>query len=111
MTIKAGSAANIFDVNGREYRVEYARMVLARSVFKTKSTLIIPDDTKKKYAPTKGVVVAVGETADEYWKQSLGKEIIFARFAGDWVKLDESDSEEDMVFICQDEDALVTRVE
>lgn len=112
MAVQAGDKPNEFIVNGRKYRVEYARLVLAREVLKsTISKIIIPDVAQRKYAPTKGVLVASGETASEEWKDNIGCEVIFARFAGDWVKLDEKDPEEDSVFICQDEDVLITRVE
>lgn len=111
MAVETGNKSNEFVVNGRTYKVEYARLVLARERLKTKtSTIIIPDGANKKYSPTKGRVVAAGEAASDFWHQQIGSEIIFARFAGDWVKLDDADDEVDEIFICQDEDALITRV-
>lgn len=111
MAVIPGNTPDTFEVNGRSYRVEYARLVLARKLIKNINSIIIPDTAQKANAPTKGVVIAAGETADKYWQEAIGKEIYFARFAGDWIKLDREDQEDDQIYICQDEDALITRIE
>ena len=79
----------------------FARVILERESLKSKTSLIIPEVAEKRNAPSRGLVIAVGPTADDSVKSLIGKTVLFGKFAGDWIK--DGDKE---VYVVQDEDIL-----
>lgn len=70
-----------------------------------KSNIIIPDNVNTtRHAKNKGILLKCGDTCDQKIKDAIGKEVIFARYAGD--TLDEIEIDGVKIFICQDEDIL-----
>lgn len=85
----------------------FARVLIRREKFASKSSIIIPDEAAKRNAPSKGTVVAVGpETSDTI---KPGMTVLFGQYAGTWLNADgtviarEQDAE---FFVCQDEDII-----
>lgn len=52
-----------------------------------KAGLIIPDSVDDSYKSSQGVLVDCGEGCRDEVKELLGKEILFARYSGDEIKL------------------------
>lgn len=85
----------------------FARVLIRRERFASKSSIIIPDDAAKRNAPAKGVVVAVGPTADESVKP--GMTVLFGQYAGAWINPDGTAvtrPDEAEFFVCLDEDII-----
>lgn len=81
----------------------FARVILERPVeTQTKGGVLIPENSAKRNLLPKGVVKDVGNTCEDYIRDLIGKEVYFAKFAGDWIKLDDKTE----VYICQEEDIL-----
>lgn len=84
----------------------FARVLLRREKMKH-STIILTEDTARRHAPAKGVVVAKGDAADS--GIDLGKTYLFGRHSGTWINADGTVSakEEDAEFyMVMDEDIL-----
>ena len=79
----------------------FARVLLEREDKEKIGSIIIPESAKSRYSPAEGRIVAVGHTVDESIKELIGKVVMFAKFAGDWLEIDGR-----KYFICQDEDVL-----
>ena len=79
----------------------FARVVLERESLKSSSGLIIPDSVSQRNAHNRGIILAVGPTADESLKDMIGKVVLFGKFAGDWIKVGDRE-----LYIVQDEDIL-----
>jgi len=79
----------------------FARVLLEREDKEKIGNIIIPDTAKSRYCPAEGKIVAVGDTVAENIQQLVGKVVMFAKFAGDWLEIDGK-----KYFICQDEDIL-----
>lgn len=85
----------------------FARVLIRREKFASKSSIIIPDEAAKRNAPSKGEVLAVGPGADESIKP--GMTVLFGQYAGTWVNPDGTvvtREEEAELFVCQDEDII-----
>lgn len=78
----------------------FARVLIERETLQAKTRILIPENAAKRNAPAKGIVTAVGPTADE--SIAVGARVIFGRHAGDEIEVDGK-----TLFICQDEDVLV----
>lgn len=76
----------------------FARVLIEREKLPTKH-IIIPETAATRNAPAKGIVTAVGPTADK--SIEVGARVIFGRHAGDEIE----DSGEKK-WIVQDEDIL-----
>lgn len=50
------------------------------------SSVIIPDDAAKRHAESTGVIKAAGPAVEDYISKSVGREVVFKRHAGDWMK-------------------------
>jgi chaperonin GroES len=79
----------------------FGRVLIDRPKVEQIGSIIIPQTAHTKYSPTKGRIIACGETCDEAIKKAVGKIVVFAKYAGDWIKIDDQE-----YFICQDEDIL-----
>lgn len=81
----------------------FNRVLLEReqAADKTKGGIIIPGADKNP--PSIGLVLDVGESCDEPIKKLVGKRVLFARLAGDWIRLP---NVEKVYFLCSDEDIL-----
>lgn len=80
----------------------FNRVLLKRPVDKeTKGGVIIPEHLTKLRAEKEGVVVAVGNTVEDFIKDLIGNKVLFAKFAGDWIKVGDEE-----FYICQEEDIL-----
>ena len=88
----------------------FARVILKRE--KLNSSIIIPDDARRRHAPAKGKIVAVGGTCDDEIQMMLGKTVLFGQHAGAWINADgtPSSGEDGEYFVCMDED-LIAEVE
>lgn len=103
-----------------KYQPKYGRVLIERKINKKIGSLILPDGVDKRHAPCEGTIVALGETAgwtDVYDaegnkspKQTLaiGDEVIFGRHSGAWLNSTSLEKDDGTLFICQDEDILVT---
>lgn len=85
----------------------YARVLLKRDDLKPKTNLMIPEQYKKRNAPSRGVVVAKGPTASE--EVVVGGTYVFGNHAGAWVNeaglaVAEAEAE---YYITMDEDLLL----
>jgi len=49
--------------------------------------LITPDTIKEKYQSSEGVLVKCGDSCDDIVKSMIGKDILFARYSGDDIKI------------------------
>jgi chaperonin GroES len=79
----------------------FARVLLQREVREQIGSIILPENSKQRYTSEVGIVVAVGESVTDRVADLLGKKVLFAKYAGDWIKINGED-----FFICQDEDLL-----
>jgi len=79
----------------------FARVLLEREEKEKIGSIILPDAAKSRYSPAEGKIVAVGDTVADNIKDLVGKVVMFAKFAGDWLEI-----EGRKYFICQDEDIL-----
>ena len=85
----------------------FARVVLQRDDLLSKSKLLVPDQFKKRNAPSRGVVIAKGPTASD--EVVVGKTYIFGGHAGTWVNeqgIGSPDENTAQFFLCADEDLL-----
>jgi len=56
------------------------------------SSIIIEEDAARRHAEQgKGVVQAVGDKAEDFIKELVGKEIVFKQHAGNWMEIDGED--------------------
>jgi len=79
----------------------FDRVILKRDRLKTKG-IIVPQSYEKRNAPTKGVLIAKGPSADESLKE--GRAYLFGIHAGTWLNA-EGTPTEDMdseFYLCQD---------
>lgn len=83
------------------FRPLFARVLLERPKVEKVGSIIIPESIQSRHAPAKGTILAVGDTCDESVKALVNREVLFAKFAGDWIKIGEKE-----YFICMDEDIL-----
>lgn len=79
----------------------FARVLLEREENEKIGSIILPDSAKSRFCPAEGKIVAVGETVADNIKELVGRTVMFAKFAGDWLEI-----EGRKFFICQDEDIL-----
>jgi chaperonin GroES len=64
---------------------KFDRLLVEREKLVTKSSLIIiPEDSAKKFAPTVGVITAIGPACEEDWY--VGEKVLFGKHAGTWVE-------------------------
>jgi co-chaperonin GroES (HSP10) len=79
------------------------RVVIKRATMKDtiKTKLIIPEAADKRHAQDEGILLQVGDTVPEQIKNHIGKKVIFAKYAGAWIKIGDEEC-----FICNDEDIL-----
>lgn len=85
----------------------FARVLIRREKFASKSSIIIPDEAAKRNAPAKGQVVGVGPNADSSIKE--GMTVLFGQYAGAWINTDGTvvtRPDEAEFFVCQDEDII-----
>lgn len=89
--------------NGADKTFEplFARCLIERIVADKIGSIIIPADKIKIMAATGGKLIACGATCEDSVKALVGKEILFAKFAGDWIKVNDKE-----IFIIQEEDIL-----
>lgn len=86
---------------------KFARVILRREKFASKSSIIIPGDAAKRNAPTRAVVVAVGPTADKSIQP--GMTVILGQYAGAWINAEGKtvvSPEDAEFFVCLDEDII-----
>ncbi len=84
----------------------FNRVLIQRDGAEVKSTggiILNPIADQKKNAPSTGTILDIGESCDDPIKLLKGKRVMFARFAGDWLKFPNIEEE---YFICSDEDIL-----
>lgn len=79
----------------------FARVVLKRERVEKVGSIILPDTVKGKLDPEKGTLVAVGHTCEPELNDLVGKTVLFAKYSGAWVKIDDEE-----YFLCQEEDLL-----
>lgn len=79
----------------------FARVLLKREKVDKVGSIILPDSAANKYNPEEGILVALGHTADEVLKDLVGKKVMFAKYSGAWIKIQDVE-----YFMCQDEDLL-----
>lgn len=84
------------------YEPLFARVLLEREKKDKIGSIYVPETSQTKYTPEIGKVLKVGPTADDSVKSLVGKTVYFAKFAGAWIKIDDSE-----YYICQDEDILL----
>jgi len=85
----------------------FARVLLQRDDLKPSSALLIPDQYKKRNAPSRGIVIAKGPAASG--EIEIGKVYLFGQHAGAWVNehgIAAPDEKTAQFYICQDEDLL-----
>lgn len=76
------------------------------------SLIALPTQVEKDYAPARGTVIAVGKTCGVYQKGKLlegitvGKKVIFAKYAGTMIKEDERNKESAEFWLVKDHDIL-----
>lgn len=83
------------------FRPLFGRVLLERPKLEKVGSILIPSSATTAHTPTKGTILACGETCDESVKELVGKKVLFAKYAGDWIKAGERE-----FFLCQDEDIL-----
>lgn len=79
----------------------FARVLLKREKVEKVGSIILPDTAANKYNPEEGILVALGHTADEALQDLVGKKVMFAKYSGAWIKIQDVE-----YFMCQDEDLL-----
>lgn len=79
----------------------FARVLLSREKKEKIGSIILPDQAQDRYNPEEGVVIAVGHTADEAVGALIGKKVMFAKYSGAWINIQDKE-----YFLCQDEDIL-----
>lgn len=81
----------------------FDRVLLKREELKTATGLIIPDAAKERNAPTRGEVVALGETCEG--KVKIGDRVLFGVHAGAPLRVDGVDNyvvaEEDIIAVIE----------
>ena len=83
------------------------RVVLEREENNTvakakKSGIIIPENVSTtRLDPAKGTILQVGPECSEELKSAVGRDVLFAQYAGAYIVIDEETR-----FICNDEDIL-----
>lgn len=78
----------------------FARVLLERPMLKT-TGILVPKAYEQRNAPTHGKVIAVGPTCDDNIKSLVGKNVLFGKFSGEWVK--DGDRE---IYLVQEEDLI-----
>lgn len=53
----------------------------------TKAGLVLPDTVSESYKSSQGILVMCGDSCADEVKDLIGKEILFARYSGDEIKL------------------------
>jgi co-chaperonin GroES (HSP10) len=95
------------DITNLPFKPFFNRVLLKREMAdeKSKGGIIVHlnADHTKRNAPCVATVLDVGATCDDPIKDLIGKRIMFSRFAGDWLKIPNSEEE---YYICSDEDIL-----
>ena len=79
----------------------FARVLLKRAKVDKVGSIILPETAGNKYNPEEGVLVAVGHTVEEEISVLIGKKVMFAKYSGAWIKIQEEE-----YFMCQEEDLL-----
>lgn len=85
----------------------FARVLLQRDKLEKVGSILIPSEQQKRYAKTRGKVIAIGPTVDE--SIQVGMTVLVGQHAGGWVNADgdpASDTAKEEFFIVQDEDIL-----
>lgn len=85
-----------------EIQPVFARVLLERPVKAQIGSIVIPDQYQKLKAETMGVIRAVGNGCEDWMGGLIGRKVMFARFAGDWLKMPSGKE----YYICQEEDIL-----
>lgn len=80
----------------------FARVLLKRDKIDKIGSIILPSSAVDKMSPEEGIVVAVGHTVDDEVRELVGKKVMFAKYSGAWIKIQEEE-----YFICQEEDLLL----
>lgn len=79
----------------------FARVLLKREKVDKIGSIILPDTATGKYNPEEGILVAAGHTVDESISDLIGKKVMFAKYSGAWLKIQDEE-----YFMCQEEDLL-----
>ena len=80
----------------------FAYCALERERLKsTSGMIIIPQGVDKRNAKNYGVLLSVGDKAEDFVKGLIGKRVLSKEHAGSWVKLGD-----DELFVCHEEDIL-----
>lgn len=79
----------------------FARVLLKRAKVEKIGSIILPSAAVSKYNPEEGILVAIGHTVDEVIKDIIGKKVMFAKYSGAWIKIQDEE-----YFMCQEEDLL-----
>jgi len=79
----------------------FARVLLKRDKVEKIGSIIIPTTSANKYNPEEGILIAVGHTVEDAVKDLLGKKVMFAKYSGAWIKIQDEE-----YFMCQEEDLL-----
>lgn len=86
-----------------KYQPIFARVLIERSINeKTAGGIILPN--AKRYASSRGKIVALGESASPVLK--VGQEVLFGKHSGTWIDPSNKEGEDGTLFLCQDEDIL-----
>lgn len=84
----------------------FARALLKRTRTEKIGSILLPESAKGKLDPDEGTLVAIGHTCEPEVKELLGKKVMFAKYSGAWIKINEEE-----YFICQEEDLLGVKYE
>ena len=84
-----------------ELRAMNRRILVDRTKLDKIGSIIIPETAKSRYNPTRGVLRNCANDCEVSTQDCVGKEILFARYAGDWVECNGED-----YFICEESDIL-----
>lgn len=79
----------------------FARVLLKRDRVSKVGSIILPDTATNKYNPEEGILIAVGHTVDDTIRELLNRKVMFAKYSGAWIKIQEEE-----YFMCQEEDLL-----
>lgn len=84
----------------------FARVLLKREKVDKVGSIYLPDSSKGKFDSDEGILVAIGHTVEPEIKELLGKRVMFAKYSGAWIKINEEE-----YFMCQEEDLLGVKYE
>jgi len=87
------------------FKPTFDRVLLQRENAETRSKggIILKPAVEKRDAPSIGLILDVGPTCDPTITKLIGKRVMFARFAGDWITIPDVKEE---YYICSDQDII-----